>query len=318
MLFRGRGTEKAAAADWFKSGQAAISFTNSDEMRAWVTLLLLASAAATLIAAENTALDEKVQKPTPPLRSRSEVERALSKQPASSNLRALSVVLVASKQDHGPGEHDYPVWQKQWHALLSQAPKLTVTNAWLWPSPEQFANASILVFYYWNHDWNAERFAQLDSFMDRGGGVVLLHSSSIADSNPEALAEHIGIAFQPKRSKYRHGELDLKLAAAPGHLLLNRLPRSIHFLDETYWPMVGETNKVEVLATAEEEGQSWPMIWTINHGKGHLFGTVLGHYITTFDDPWFRMLILRAMAWSANEPASRLESLVTSGGRFAD
>jgi len=285
-------------------------------MRVWETLLLIGSVAGTLLAAEKP--EAKVEKPKPPLRTHAEVERALSKTVATTGLRPLNIVLVASKQDHGPGEHDYPACQKQWNGLLSKASKVTVTNAWLWPSPEQFASTQIIVFYYWNHAWDAGRFAQMDSFMERGGGIVLLHSSSIADADPEALAEHVGIAFQPRRSKYRHGELDLKLIAQPNHPLRRGLPGTIHFLDETYWPMIDSTNKVEVLATTEEEGKAWPMVWTLTRGKGHLFGTVLGHYITTHEDPFFRILVLRAMAWSANEPVSRFESLATAGVRFAD
>src|SRR5262245_31445797 len=82
----------------------------------------------------------------PPLRSRSIVEAALSKGSSKSS-RPLNIVLVASKQDHGPGEHDYPAWQKSWNVLLSRAERTTVTNAWIWPTDEQFTNADVLLFY---------------------------------------------------------------------------------------------------------------------------------------------------------------------------
>src|SRR5689334_23548910 len=57
----------------------------------------------------------------------------------------------------GPGQHDYPAWQKSWHALLEQASNVTVSDAWLWPTPQQFQTANVLVFYYWNRDWNADK-----------------------------------------------------------------------------------------------------------------------------------------------------------------
>src|ERR1043166_758715 len=269
-------------------------------MRLWA-LLIAGSFLATAIHGAESSI---------PLRSRREVRQALAKTPAASQ-KPLKIVLVASKQDHGPGEHDYPSWQLNWNKLLAGAGGVAVTNAWLWPSTEQFESSQVVVFYFWNHAWSAERFAQMESFLARGGGIVLLHSASIADQDPEALAEHIGISFQPKRSKYRHGELDLKLVAANGHPLLLGLPRTIHFLDETYWPMIGDTNKVNVLATTEEEGKPWPMVWTLDRGKGRIFGTVLGHYLTTYDDPWFRIMVLRAIAWAAREPVSRLEPLAT-------
>jgi type 1 glutamine amidotransferase len=41
------------------------------------------------------------------------------------------------------------------------------------------------------------------------------------------------------------------------------------------------------------------------HGKGRVFGCVLGHYAATFDDPFFRILLLRGMAWAAGESPYR-------------
>jgi type 1 glutamine amidotransferase len=277
-------------------------------MRLWITLACLLANALHGAEAVN------------PLRTRSEVAAALAKPSAqpNPNPKPLQLVLVASKQDHGPGEHDYPSWQKAWNTLLSGAQRVSVTNAWLWPSPEQFETSQALVFYCWNHSWTPERFAQIDAYLDRGGGIVLLHSSSIADQDPEALAEHIGISFQPQRSKYRHGELDLNLLGSGGDPLTRGLPPTIHFRDETYWPMIGDTNKARILATTVEEGKPWPMVWTFQRGKGRLFGTVLGHYLTTYDDPFFRVMILRAIAWSAGEPVSRLEPHATVGVHFKD
>src|SRR6185369_14272858 len=53
----------------------------------------------------------------PPERSLAEVKRVIS--PPLSGA-PLKLVLVASKQDHGPGQHDYPAWQKTWHAWIAQ------------------------------------------------------------------------------------------------------------------------------------------------------------------------------------------------------
>ncbi|TMQ01040.1 MAG: c-type cytochrome, partial [Verrucomicrobia bacterium] len=140
----------------------------------------------------------------PPKRSAAEVEAVLdagpNRQSAITN-RKLEIVLVASKQDHGPGQHDYLAWQQRWHALLGGTPGVDVGDAWQWPSREQFQSASAIVFYLWNHDWNAERYRQLDEFLERGGGVVLFHSATIADQDPEQLAARIGLASQAQRTK---------------------------------------------------------------------------------------------------------------------
>src|SRR4029453_16907226 len=55
--------------------------------------------------------------------------------------RPIRVVLVAGPKDHGPGEHDYPAWQKSWAELLGAGDKIEVTTAWEWPAKEEFAKA---------------------------------------------------------------------------------------------------------------------------------------------------------------------------------
>ena len=92
---------------------------------------------------------------------------------------------TGSTAGHGPGQHDYPTWQHKWTVLLGQSPGIIVTSAWEWPTQEQWRSADVMVFYFWNHDWNAERYQQLDDYQTRGGGVVVFHSATIADKEPE-------------------------------------------------------------------------------------------------------------------------------------
>ena len=250
------------------------------------------------------------QKDGPPTRTRAEVEAVVGEPVEGvAKLRDLKVVLVAGPKDHGPGEHDYPAWQRRWKTLLKGAPGVEVTTADGWPGKDQWRDADLMVLYLWNHDWSPERLGELDAFLARGGGVVALHAALIADKEPEALARRFGLAAQPVRTKYRHGPLDLKISAPPDHPITRGL-QAIHFTDETYWPMIGDTSKVEVLATAVEEGKVHPMLWTFEAGKGRVIGSVLGHYTWTLDDPLFRIPVLRGMAWAAHEPVSRFDRLV--------
>jgi len=271
-------------------------------------LILLAGFALSGLAAE-----------PPKSRTRAEVDAVLGKQqPAGFALKPLRVCLVASKQDHGPGEHDYPAWQTNWTKLLGNAPRVSVTNAWKWP--ETFENIDVVVLYFWNHEWhtNQTHYQQLDEFLARGGGLVALHSATIADNEPEKLAERVGLAFQPGKSKYRHGPLDLKLVASADEPITRSLPRQIQFVDESYWPMFGDANQVKLLATTNEEGKDWPMIWTYEKGRGRVFASIVGHYTWSYDDPLFRIIVLRGIAWTAREPVNRLERLAILGVKFAE
>lgn len=258
----------------------------------------------------------------PPVRSRAEAERvvrapvsdparAVSNPDAPDRRSALRIVLVASKQDHGPGQHDYPRWQEKWLRLLGQAAtNAAVEKAWEWPTPEQFTSASVLVFYYWNHDWSDTRYAQLDAFQQRGGGVVILHSACIADHDAEKLAERIGLSAQPDKVGYRHMPFDLKFVAKD-HPLTRGLPEWLHFLDEPYWPLIGDPARVTVLATARVDGADRPLVWTFEKGKGRVFGSILGHYFWTLDDPLYRLLVLRAIAWAGGVDLERLTDAAT-------
>ncbi|MEO6036687.1 MAG: ThuA domain-containing protein, partial [Verrucomicrobiota bacterium] len=256
----------------------------------------------------------------PPHRKTGEVQRVLRPEQGTlqSNslaqnpaLRDLKIVWVASKQDHGPGEHDYPAAQKSWVSLLNQAQGVSATNAWEWPDDDQFSEADVLVFYFWNHNWSEARLNQVDDFLARGGGLVVLHSATISDNDPERLAQTIGLASHPKRSKYLHTPLDLKFTETKSPIT-ERFPKQINFLDEPYWPLIGDTNKIAVLATVKMEGTDWPEVWTLEKGKSRVFGSVIGHYTWTQEDSLYRVMVLRALAWVAGQPVNRLEKLAAS------
>jgi type 1 glutamine amidotransferase len=232
--------------------------------------------------------------------------------PAPATGRKLNVVLTASKQDHGAGQHDYPAWQKTWHKLLSTAKDVTVTNAWMWPTAAQFEAADVIIFYYWNHVWDEAQFRQLDAYLARGGGVVILHSATIADKEPEKLAERIGLAAHPQRVRYIHAPIDLKFLTPADHPLTAGLPRVLPLIDEPYWPMIGDPARVELIATTEREGATRPMVWTFRPGPGRVFASIAGHYTWTLDDPVFRVLLLRGIAWAAGESPARLQDLATA------
>lgn len=246
-----------------------------------------------------------------PTRTRDEIQRLLAAIPAKADAAAvapLEITLVTGAQDHGPGEHDYPAWSKRWQALLSRAEGVTVHTAADWPSQEQWEKSQVVVFYFWNHDWSPQRFAELDQFLARGGGAVVLHSATISDDAPEELAKRWGLASQPVTTKYRHGPLELHFSNETQELTQGYA--ATNFLDETYWPLIGDRGNVTVLATAVEEGAEHPMVWTHEKGQGRVFATVLGHYTGTLDDPLFRMLVLRGIAWAGRQQTDRLQGLV--------
>jgi type 1 glutamine amidotransferase len=247
----------------------------------------------------------------PPQRSKELLARiaSLRQNPREEPPKELRLVLVASRQDHGAGQHDYPSWQTNWSRWLSNsAAKTAVETAWEWPAGAQFEAASAVVFYCWNHNWSTSRLAQLDAFLERGGGVVLIHSAVIADKEPEELARRIGLSAHPRRTGYRHMPFELRLVDRE-HPITRGLPERIQLLDEPYWPLIGEARDVHVLASAKVDGETRPLIWTRQAGKGRVFASIPGHYTWTLNDPLFRAILLRGIAWASGEPTARLDGL---------
>ena len=247
----------------------------------------------------------------PPQRSKEVLARLAAQeqgQPAEAG-KELRMVLVASKQDHGAGQHDYPAWQTNWSRLLSSpARRIFAETAWEWPTAAQFDAASVVVFYYWNHNWSTSRLAQLDAFLERGGGVALIHSAVIADLEPETLAVRIGLGAHPKRTGYRHMPFELRLIDRE-HPITRGLPGRIELLDEPCWPLIGDTNQVHVLGSAKVDGEPRPLLWTRQKGRGRIFASIPGHYTWTLNDPLFRAILLRGIAWAGGESATRLDGL---------
>jgi putative heme-binding domain-containing protein len=254
--------------------------------------------------------------PPPPPRTMAEVEAVLADgdpQPASP--RKLNIVLVAGTKDHGAGEHDYPAWKTQWQHLLQMDETLSVSVADDWPSAEQFAAADAIVFYQ-KGQWTPQRARDLDAFLARGGGATYIHYAVDGGNDPAGFAERIGLAWQGGRSKFRHGALDLDFAPGRDHPIARHFDK-IHFYDESYWQPTGDPRRISLLATGVEEGQPQPLFWTRQHGGGRVFVSIPGHYSWTFDDPLFRLLLLRGIAWSAGESVDRFNALALPGARLA-
>ncbi|MBX2815009.1 MAG: ThuA domain-containing protein [Saprospiraceae bacterium] len=310
--------------------------------------------------------------PTEP-HSRIVLDSILSLAPpvSEAHLRDLHIVLLACEKDHGPYEHDYPLWQKNWSLLLggsesgseaSQinlfglpknvanakkgAPNVTISTAWKWPSAAQFEQADLVVAFS-VIEWDAKKNADAQAFLSRGGGLVLIHQSCVVPDHrhlADEVASFTGLAWNWDISRWRHGPMNLEIAN-PDHPICLGLPQQLYFMDEAYWPLHGDRSKVDIIATSKETDkifalrhedgtidftnmgaiqQKWPteptkdepMFWTYRFGKGRVYGCILGHYSWTFDDPYFRLLLLRGMAWAANESPYRFDALALRAARL--
>jgi hypothetical protein len=255
----------------------------------------------------------RTEPPMPKARTREELAAVLGDSVESGGpKKELRVLLCAGPKDHGVDEHDYPLWLERWTKLLKLGDKVTVTTAMGFPSEKQLSEADVAVFYNANPGWDATKAKALDGFHQRGGGVVYIHYGVDGGKEPAAMAERAGLAFT-LGSKFRHGEFDLVFKE---HAITRNFP-TMRFTDETYWNMRGDASRLKVIGTAVEDGKPQPELWTLERGKGRIVGCIPGHYTWTFDDPLFRVLVLRSICWAAGEEdVDRMAALATVGARM--
>ena len=247
--------------------------------------------------------------PRPRPRTVAEVNAVLAGAPnPPEKTRSLRVVLVAGPKDHGPGEHDYPAWQTAWKELLAADDKVEVATAWEWPAKDEFRKADVMVFFQ-RGDWNAKRAADVDAFLERGGGLVYIHWAVDGRQDAPGFAKRIGLAWG-NGAKFRHGPLDL--AFGKEHPVARNLDR-LKLVDESYWNLTGTLPAGRVIAAGVEDGKPQPLFWSLEQGKGRVFVSIPGHFSWSFDDPLFRVVLLRGIAWSAKEPVDRFNDLVWPG-----
>lgn len=221
--------------------------------------------------------------------------------PSATN-RQLTILLIAGPKDHGPGEHEYLAWQQSWSEMLAALPGVQVETAFAWPTADQWQRCQLAIGYFRNRQWSDAQHHDLEAFLARGGGLVLLHCAMVASHDQTRLAQLIGISGQRPQLQFRHGPIELQFHT-PHEITGGDVALSLD--DEIYWELVTHSTGVRVLATASEAGQPRPQIWVYEPPHGRVFGSIPGHYLTTFDHRDYRRLLARGMAWCARVPVER-------------
>lgn len=244
--------------------------------------------------------------------------------------RDISILWLSGPEDHRGGEHDYIRIKELFVPMLKAIPRVTVDEAFQFPTRDQFDGADLLIQYLHLPDLSDEQFAIYQGFVDRGGAVVSIHESCIMRplERAEKLADCIGCSWKGNKtsrwSKFGHQH---PLYLRTEHPAFTGLPRSIKLNDESYWNLLTR-DKVEVIgaiapATDTEkssfdeilksDGVRSQAFWTWTSGKGRVFGTTTGHYTYTYYDPIYRLLLMRGIAWALDEDPAPFMPLVFHG-----
>ncbi len=268
----------------------------------------------------------------------------------SRDLNILWVWGIDQFHDGHKWSHEYSwAMDRYCYDLLPHVPRVTITPVYYWPSEKQWEEADLIVFYLWPHHDGASGFNDgtepggdprsiwdydtIDAYQKRGGALVFIHLAVLEGSGVE-LAKRIGFAWgsgpdAPADERTSSGSIVTTTLTDVGKNsdIFARFPASFDLHDELYWPLTGDPSDVNILAVAEAttgdhypqdgppkpeemDGKDWPVAWTKEVGKGKAFGTILGHNWFAFNDPFFRIMLFRAMAWTLDESPEPFLSLV--------
>ena len=228
---------------------------------------------------------------------------------------------------HAPGAHDYLRVRDLMTGMLKKVPNVTVDTAYLFPTQSQFDKADLVVMFLHLPQLTTNQYAMFKSFIRRGGGAVAIHETAIIRPAAEGkkLAECLGMAWNEGVSRW--GAIFEDISIDNQHPVFKGFGDKLKIIDEFYWDL-NKVDGVQVIGSVRTgppnssaarvpaamlSTKPSPMFWTLESGKGRVFGTTLGHNTFSYYDPELRIVLFRAMAWAMREVPGPLMPLVFDG-----
>ncbi len=231
----------------------------------------------------------------------------------------LRVFIRAGKKTHGPagnGQHDGPSFLKDWTKLLNDR-GAKVDGAIAFPTAAQLEKTDVIVFYTEEGGTiSAPDRANLDKFLQRGGGIVAIHDS-VCGKDAQWWKTIIGGAWEHGHSKWL--EHDVPIYYVNNDDPITRECSNFEFDDEIYYDL-HMMPEVKVLAgswtpdkRAAKGGRQLqhiydvaPQMWTYEKGNHRAFVSIPGHHYRSFNLPHFRAVLLRGIAWAGKREVDSL------------
>jgi len=132
------------------------------------------------------------------------------------------------------------------------------------------------------------------SFVEKGGGLVVLHCASASFQNSETFIRLVGGAFKS------HGTGTFRtVVLESNHPVMRGVP-DFESWDETYIHTKHNPNRT-VLAVRREGGHDEPWTWVRTYGQGRVFYTAWGHDRRTWSNEGFQKLLDNGVKWTSGD-----------------
>jgi len=167
---------------------------------------------------------------------------------------------------------------------------------------DRLASYDVLVMHFKNYNPlpnDAQARANVQAFVENGGGLVAIHWANGAFTGWEEFRKMIGMVFVDKVSMHdKRGPFTVTVID-DAHPITQGLT-DFQTDDELYYRLDRDAS-AQVLATANSvvSGQVEPMALVTHYGKGRVFHTPLGHDLKGLSTPETELLIYRGTAWAA-------------------
>jgi putative membrane-bound dehydrogenase-like protein len=238
----------------------------------------------------------------------------------------LRVFIRSGPKSHGPGAHDYPRFLKEWVPLLN-ARGARATGAEGFPTKAQLDQTDVLVLHSQAAGTitDATQRRDLQEFLARGGGIVVIHAASVS-TDPDWFKTIVGGSWRNGTTKWLEGPMHLYFTDRDSPITKDASNWAMD--DEIYYDM-DILPSARVLATAytpkplgrnagaqrradEITGGGkrvsiydiQPQMWTYERAIDgsrtpyRAFVSIPGHLYENFNRPNYRSILLRGIAWA--------------------
>lgn len=153
---------------------------------------------------------------------------------------------------------------------------------------------------YANHNKIApHQFANLQRFVEDGGGFIPVHCASACFKNEPRFVQLVGGRFD-----HHQGKEFTATILKPAHPAMQGV-REFHAWDETY-VHAEQSDDRTILMTRKPEGtdnvtEPEPWTWTREQGKGRVFYTASGHDQRVWEHPEFHQLLKSGILWAVGD-----------------
>lgn len=217
-------------------------------------------------------------------------------------------VLIVTGMDH-PAHN----WRETTEALKEELAKDKRMRVHVLEDPYRLDSIDLtqydVVFLHFNNwekpDPSSRAEANLQQFVARGGGLVLMHFACGAFRNWTEFPKLAGRVWDRKNAHDPRGSFRVVVADSVNPITHGM--ESYETDDELYICLTG-TQPITLLAKARSKvtGKYHPMAFVLNYGKGRVFQTTLGHDAVAIHIPGTAQLIRRGVAWTARRSVSKL------------